>query len=101
MLAHQGKAAFVSSDHYGGQLQTIVDILQGVGGSARVLGDGKARFVCVDHGTRGVELYPDDDGGFCVELFESEDSIRIDPRGTPELAAHHAIEWLFRDKHSS
>ena len=85
----------MSSDLYGSQLKTIAAILHRAGFAACIRGDGAARFVYAEHGTRAAEL-SHDGVGFFVELFEQphESAVRAVQYDTPELAADDALEWL-------
>jgi len=84
-------------DTYGDQLNRIVSTLQRAGFSSSLRGEGKERFVYVEHSGRAVEL-SHDGVGFFIELFEqpAEVSIRDHQQDTIEHAAEQAVDWLVR-----
>ena len=85
-------------DIYGRQLHIIADLLLRAGFPASIRGEGAARFVYVEHGTRAAEI-SHDGVGFFVELFEEphEASLRDYQQDTPEFATEDAIAWLSRN----
>ena len=88
----------MSSDLYGSELQAMADVLLRAEFTVSVRGDGLARFVFAEHGTRAAELSRDGTD-FFVELFEGphEPSLHDQRLSTPALAADYALAWLSGD----